>query len=138
MPNNALRHGALARTIVLEGEDPARFRRLLRKYTAEFKPVTPIQTALVENLAVSRWRQMRIWGIEKEGLDQEIRNQGSGTPPGRAAMAFRNLSDNSRSLDLLNRYETRYDRQFARALARLQEISKQTSAKSNGTNNVSH
>lgn len=125
---NAIRHGILAHTIVLEGEDSALFETLIRDFTAEFQPRGPVQTALVENLAVSRWRQMRIWGLEKEGLNHEIRNQVQEPhhPAARAAQAFRALCDQSRSLDLMNRYETHYDRQFARALSRLLKIAKQT------------
>ena len=39
-----------------------------------------------------------------------------GTAPVRASLAFNNLGDNSRSLDLLHRYETGHERQFARAM----------------------
>ena len=46
----------------------------------------------------------------------------------KAALAFQTLSDASRSLELINRYETCYDRQFNRALSRL--VSLCTSASS--------
>jgi hypothetical protein len=36
--------------------------------------------------------------------------------------AFRELADESRTLDLLHRYEVRYDRQFARALNQLMKL----------------
>jgi hypothetical protein len=39
-----------------------------------------------------------------------------------AALAFKSLSDNSRSLDLMNRYEARYERQYFRAHRRLLEV----------------
>ena len=60
---------------------------------------------------------MRIWGIEKANLTHEInkQDQAAQDAPTRAALAFRSLSDGSRTLDLLHRYETRYDRQYARA-----------------------
>ena len=120
---NATRHGLLSRTIVLSGENRKLFERLLADFTNEFQPATPVQNALVENMAVARWRQMRIWSMEKEELTHEMRSQQDDEAPvTRAALAFRSLSDNSRSLDLLNRYETRYDRQFSRALARLLQL----------------
>ena len=43
-------------------------------------------------------------------------------PPSAAAIAFRSLADNSRSLDLVHRYETSYDRQFLRALRQLKTL----------------
>ena len=125
---NCIRHGLLAQAVVLDEEDAELFERLLRRYTDEHHPTTAVAHALVENMAVARWRQMRLWAMEKEGLQQEIRNQHDPglTPAGRAAQVFRALTDQSRALDLMNRYETRYDRQFARAHARLLEISKRT------------
>jgi hypothetical protein len=43
-------------------------------------------------------------------------------PATRTALAFRTLSDDSRSLDLINRYESRYDRQYLRAHRRFLEL----------------
>lgn len=125
---NSLRHGLLAESVVLDEEDASLFERLLRRYTDEHRPTTAYAHALVENMAVARWRQMRLWAMEKEGLQLEIRNQQDPSlkPAARAAQAFRALTDQSRALDLMNRYETRYDRQFSRALSRLLEISKRT------------
>jgi hypothetical protein len=73
-------------------------------------------------MAVARWRQMRIWGIEKASMEHEMHRLGamsnlSALDPSeqaatRAAIAFRTLSDDSRSLELINRYESRYDRPY--------------------------
>ena len=69
-------------------------------------------------MAVARWRQMRLWALEKSALDDEIRRQQPDTEnrngPTRAFLAFRGICDQSRSLELINRYETRFDRQFLR------------------------
>jgi hypothetical protein len=117
---NRTRHGLLARSVVLEGENRVLFYRLFNDLHEEFGPATAVENALVETLAVASWRQMRIWGIEKAGLDYQISKQDEPVdPPTKAALAFQTLSDGSRSLELINRYETRYDRQFNRALARL-------------------
>jgi hypothetical protein len=67
--------------------------------------------------------------MEKASLDHEMRAQAElrissarmeGATP--AALAFKSLSDNSRSLDLMNRYEARYERQYFRAHRRLLEV----------------
>jgi hypothetical protein len=124
---NSARHGLLARHVVLEGEDATLFATLLGDLAAEFDPRGTVENALVENMAVSRWRQLRLWSMEKAGLDYQIARQDEPVdPPTKAALAFRTLSDESRSLELMNRYETRYDRQFARALARLTNLRKLT------------
>lgn len=114
---NSLRHGILAQTIVLDEEDRQPFLNFIAALEHDLKPATEHERALVENMAVSRWRQMRIWGIEKAGLRHEMEKMDQTTDaPTRAALAFRSLADTSRCLDLINRYETRFDRQYHRAL----------------------
>jgi hypothetical protein len=122
----------LSTTIVLKGESQDRFLGLLAALIEEFQPQTPFEQSLIENMAVARWRQMRIWGMEKAAMEHEMRRQ-SGIPnpspsdPAeqaalRAALVFRSLSDDSRSLELINRYESRYDRQYLRAHRRFIEV----------------
>jgi hypothetical protein len=115
---NAIKHGLLAKTVVLEGENRQLFRKLLTEFMDEFQPATAVERALVETLAVTRWRQLRLWGIEKAGLTHQMANQDQSIEDEatRAALAFQSQM---RSLELLNRYEARYDRQFNRALVRL-------------------
>jgi hypothetical protein len=131
---NAITHGMLSTTVVLNGESTDRFLNLLTALLDEFQPQTPFEQSLIENMAVSRWRQMRIWGMEKASMEHEMRRQtetSNSTAPGaddseraatRAAIAFRALSDDSRSLELINRYESRYDRQYLRAHRRFLEV----------------
>lgn len=115
---NSLRHGILARTIVLDEESAASFNRLLSAFERELQPRGPVEKGCVENMAVARWRMMRLWGMEKAGLQFEMGKQDptAHDGPTSAAMAFRALCNDGRSIDLLNRYETRYDRQYSRAL----------------------
>ena len=114
---NSTRHGLLSQTVVLEGESKERFEELLLALTAELKPRTTIEASLVETMAVARWRQLRVLGIQKAEFDLEMARQAAPeSKPVRAAIVFRNLADNSRVLDVLLRYEVAYDRQFFRAL----------------------
>ncbi|MBV8843213.1 MAG: hypothetical protein JO307_10425 [Bryobacterales bacterium] len=80
---NNLRHGMLAQTVVLEGESRALFDQLLEAITAEIKPRTPIEVFHVETMAIARWRQMRVWGIETAAFDIEIARpeNATGSPP---------------------------------------------------------
>ena len=75
---NSLRHGLLARTVVLEEESTHRFRELLHALMDEFQPASATQIMLVETMAVARWRQLRIWGTAEGG-------SGSVPCPGRAS-----------------------------------------------------
>jgi hypothetical protein len=114
---NKVRHGLLAQTIVLDDEDHTAFLELLADFEAEYSPQTKSDSVLVEHLAAATWRLMRIWAIERAGLVLEIKKQDRSTHDAatRASIAFKTLSDDSRYLELLHRYETRYDRQYARA-----------------------
>ena len=120
---NGIRHGILANTVVLEGESKERFEELLRSLTAELQPRSTAETALVETMAVARWRLLRIWSLQKTAFDIEMaRENMPASRPQRAAVVFRKLADNSRSLDLLLRYENSFDRQFSRALSLLMKL----------------
>ncbi len=121
---NSARHHLLSKTVVLDNERPEAFAGHLASFMSEFNPRTETQRTLVENLAVARWRQMRIWALERATLNSamEARDPESLPPAERAAGAFRTLADDSRALDLLARYETRFERQFARALNLLMKL----------------
>ena len=116
---NSLRHGMLSQTIVLEGESKELFEQLLTAITAEIQPRTPIETGLVERMAVAHWRQMRTWAVQKASLDLQMARpeNASGSKPARFATVFKNLADNSRLLDLVNRYEASFERHYYRALS---------------------
>ncbi len=116
---NSIRHGMLSQTIVLEGESQDRFIDLLTSLQSQLKPRSDAEAAIVETMAIARWKQMRIWGIQKAGFDLEMArlNSSCKIPAARASIVFKNLADNSRVLDLQYRYETGYDRQFCRAYA---------------------
>ena len=122
--SGVLRHGLLSSLVVLDDEKPEIFAEIFNALTNEFAPQTEAERILVENMAVSRWRQMRLWVIERASFQSEIEKHDAGAihPATRAALAFRALADQSRALDLLNRYESRFDRQFARSLNLLMKL----------------
>jgi hypothetical protein len=138
---NALRHGRLASTVVLPDESRHRFIALLTELEEEFLPATSTERWLVEKMATAKWRQLRGWIFEREGLVHETCQQTEpppSSPPDayhparRCANAFRSLADTSNALQLMIRYESRFDRQYHNALnqqAKLRqqrEIAKQT------------
>ena len=55
----------LAQTVVLEGESKDRFQELLDGLIAEFQPGSTAETALVETMAIARWRYLRILSLQK-------------------------------------------------------------------------
>ena len=116
----SIRQGILARNIVLDDESSERFNALASEFHQHLQPRDFVESTLVDTLVVARWRQIRLWSMEKASLSHEMRKQAPGltaeSKPTRAALAFRTLSDQSRSLDLISRYDARYEHQFTRTL----------------------
>ena len=120
---NSTRHGLFAENIVLEAEDTGRFLELVESLFQEHNPRTPTQRLLVENIAAARWRQWRIWGMQKVAFDDEVASPSTtNDPPLRAVLAWKNSADGLRTHELLLRYEIALDRQISRSLVRLQQL----------------
>jgi hypothetical protein len=117
---NSCKHGLLSKKIVLEGESQEEFDELLASYFEEHQPETPTERDLIQNMAVARWRQQRIWTLETAGLNHQMHHpkcrEGEDYPT-QQFIAFRALTDDTRTLELFSRYEARYDRQFRTSLA---------------------
>jgi hypothetical protein len=131
---NAISHGMLSQALLIEGESQENFMSLFNEIHDEFPPRTGVETTLVENMAISRWRQTRLLTLESAGISSQIRKQaemGQGdhpSPAARAADAVRTLTDQSRMLEFLSRHETRCARQYDRSLKRLIELRAQKHA----------
>ncbi len=128
---NALRHGILAQTICLEAEDKPRFEALVATFTAEFKPRNQAESELVEGLAIAPLAAPpHSWAIQKANFEIEMASipESAGSAPIRAALAFRKLADQSQTLQLLQRYDTAYERQFNRAFNLLTKLRESASS----------
>ncbi len=126
---NSRRHGLLSRWLLLPGEMPELFKEQYNDFMEEHQPRTPTERALVEEMVTSWWRKQRVWGMESARITFQVKLSASmghavpvNDPATRTALAVGDLADSSRCLDLLLRYETRYERQFHRALARLLDL----------------
>jgi hypothetical protein len=116
---NSRTHGLLSKKVVLAGESQEEFDALLASFLDEHQPETPTEHDFIEKMAAARWRQERVWNCETAGLNNEIRRPRYQEGEDYATLtfvAFRTLSDDSRVLELLNRYEARFERQFRAAL----------------------
>jgi hypothetical protein len=125
---NSLKHGLTAGNgnILLDCEDPAEFDEVLNKLLGIHAPATPAEKDIVDEMFAARWRIRRMWTVETNLLNLEIVTQQSKTDnpePGiHLAMAFRSLTDDSRSLTLASRYEARLQRVFDRSYKTLREL----------------
>ncbi len=118
------RHDRIATTVVLKGESMPRFNELASALILQFQPRNSIEAFLVQTMIAARWRLFRLWGMQTAGFELEMArtlssHPSAGTGAALAAIAFRNLADNSRVLALQLRLETAYSREFNRALALL-------------------
>jgi len=57
---NAVRHGLLAREVVLPGEDADAFEDLWNRVRADLSPVGPIEELLVDHIVNAMWRLRRL------------------------------------------------------------------------------
>src|SRR5262249_45343077 len=93
-------YSMLARSVVLEAEQPVNFWHTLAASEAAFAPRNIWERDLVFDIVCNRWRQRRICTVERAILDAQI----SRTPPGEtrpeaaAGHAYRASVDQSRVL----------------------------------------
>jgi hypothetical protein len=125
---NSLKHGLTAGVgnVLLDCEDPDEFEQAFNKLFGIHEPATPAEKDIVEEMVAARWRIRRMWTIETNLFNVEILTQQSKTEsqvPGiHLAMAYRSLADDSRSLALASRYESRLQRLYDRAYKTLREL----------------
>ncbi len=121
---NARRHDQLSSCIVLKAESTPLFDELMNSLIDEFQPRTANETALVETMAVARWKLTRNWIFHTALLQLETDKQDHTVfnAPVINALAFKSLADSSHSLHLLHRYEVSLDHQYSRALNNLLKV----------------
>ncbi len=102
---NALRHGLTAASPVLPSEDPAAYQLHCRQFLDEYKPATPTESHLTQELADTAWRLNRIPLLEADVFSQNPNPQ-SLIP----------------QLATLGMHSQRLSRQFQKSLDQLREI----------------
>jgi hypothetical protein len=136
-PNqNEHRQDLLSRTVVIEGESEERFKDHLTTFIRQYEPQDEHELALVEQMAICRWRQLSVWGLETAGISNAIKELTENQPevldkdPAvRAYLAIGELNTKNSNLSLFQRYDTRFDRQFYRAYTKLMAKKNDDSAK---------
>ena len=133
---NSLRHGLLAKMVLIEGESETAFRQLSESLHNAFAPVDgsdfdEYENNLLDTMALSAWRRMRAVGMETAAVTLQIKSNRdfAGTSPdtGTATyQAFAALLSNSPAFELVLRYEARHARAYERAAKALRDYRKGT------------
>jgi hypothetical protein len=113
---NALRHGLTAASAVLPSEDQAAFDTHRRGFFDEYRPATPTETQLVQELADTSWRLNRI-----PLLEADLLSRAAHPPTEQAAIEF-DIVDAHRLLANLGIQGQRLSRQFQKSLDKLREV----------------
>jgi hypothetical protein len=125
MRRNPLRHGLSAASVVLFYESEAEFERFRQDLAQDFEPQGAEECALVEQIAILRWRLRRASRAEAALVNAEAEHRRACLAGGAsktlypidAGMIF---DGRIQSLATLTRYEASLERQLSRACAMLE------------------
>src|SRR5689334_10893136 len=85
---NAVRHGLLARSVIIGQESEAAFEQMLQTYLDRFSPRDGVERDVIEEMVAAKWRYLRALNIEDEWLEQELDEQTDEGERSRIAGAF--------------------------------------------------
>ncbi|MGD0134780.1 MAG: hypothetical protein ABSE57_22245 [Bryobacteraceae bacterium] len=113
---NALSHGLTAASPVLPTEDRAAYQDHRLRFFDEYKPATPTESQLVQELIDTSWRLNRIPLLEAGALARAL------PPADPEQEATFDIIDAHRALATLGLHGQRLSRQFQKSLEQLREI----------------
>ncbi len=130
---NATKHGLKAKDAVLPWENIQNFESLQNCLIDEYKPKTPTQHELVEQLTQIFWRQRRIFNAENAMLEYDAEEQIRSRSQYRTFKGFNELTDANKIIcnssieridttDKLIRYDAHLSRRLARTLGLLHQL----------------
>ena len=128
---NAIKYGLTSNKIViLDGECEEAWEEFQTHFIAKFQPRDFVEERLVIQMAVNQWRLERVWSLQTATVDEE-----SATQEEIVTVKYEQwdtalihaCSYNARKDDLkaLDQYESRFIRNFDRALRQLNQIREQ-------------
>lgn len=117
---NALRHGLLARELVLEGESRGQFDALASRLVEHLSPVGELEHLLVERVASCVWRLRRLLLVEAQ-LVRRLRRDpfDDAENDGEVGLAWLRRDD---LLANVSRYEVTLERSLYRAVHELERL----------------
>ena len=130
---NGLKHGLLARDVVMADEDPAEYDRQLQQLEENIFPKNAIEFALVRQIADAEWRLRRLSRIEAGFVTDVCTRTSHSTRkhypetifPGRDGenqLLGKSMQDRTQALANLARYQTHMSRNQLRALNMIRQL----------------
>lgn len=128
---NAVKHGLSSnRIVILDGESEEAWEEYQCHFIAKFQPRDFVEERLVIQMAFNQWRLERVWSLQTATVDEESETQQelveAKYDQWDTALVLA-CAYNARKLDLkaLDQYESRFIRNFDRALRQLTQIREQ-------------
>jgi hypothetical protein len=123
---NALAHGLTSRSPVLTTEDPAAYQLHCRQFFDEYRPATPTESQLIQELADTAWRLNPVPHLEAELVSQNPSPQSLipllatlGLHSHRLSRQFQKVLDQLREIQSERRHHQERDLKQAAALLEL-------------------
>jgi hypothetical protein len=127
---NPLKHGLTAKHVVLRHEDQAEYEELRASIAAEYRPATPQEHRLADQIAQNYWRLLRCRRVETAAFENHLDTLKRRLEIDPAALIDDDqgisicMSNDSRDFDSLRRYETTIERAWYRAIRELRAVQK--------------
>jgi hypothetical protein len=113
---NARKHGLTSGIMAPGPESVAALEQLFAEYTADFRPTSPAEAHLADQMAVAMFRLNQTWAAEVEIWSRALARYESFPMPERLALAF---GAECTALMNIQRHESRFERQYELALSRI-------------------
>lgn len=110
---NSLKHGLLAKDLIIRDEDPNALQDLLEELFRTLEPIGKLEEILVEKIAATLWRFQRLLAVESMALQENDY---------RGKLEDIKSCYNRTVISSINRNESTLEKSFYRALHELQRL----------------
>jgi hypothetical protein len=118
--NSQFRHGFRSQTVLLPGDDTEEYAILLGSLTEHFSPANLTESRFIREMADAEWRLRRVRRHLESALSRHMATLATGNPEASEtelqSLAVETLCQTGTSYGTWLRYETKFGRQYDRAL----------------------
>jgi len=107
-------------SVVLPFEDPAAFESMRNAFLEQFRPATAMEMLLIDDIAASRWRMLRVIGMQTAYTNAQLEKSSAGNP----LLALESIM-NTPTMRLLMKMEATERRAYESAWRKLTALQKE-------------